>query len=88
MSIESRNQERNPTPQDLQNLTIRVDNLGRGDFVHDINGYMSNLHAVMEIAKEKGWTDDYLEIWRRNVGEIDRIIVQVKLDQAKEKGLL
>ena len=77
----------NPTPLDLQNLQIEVSSLGRGDFIHDLDGHLGVLHSAMELAKIYGWTDNYLQIWNEYVGKIKKIIIQVKIEEAKEKGL-
>jgi len=81
-------EKRNPTPQDLEELQIRVDNLGIGSFNHRINNDMNALLWTIEEAKDNGWTDKLRNRWEEIVKKINLIIVQAKIDQAKEKGLL
>ena len=81
-------EERDPTIQDLVDIRIKAENLGRGDLVHKINNYLNALEGVTILAKEKGWDEKLRKLWNERVVEINKVIAQVKMEQAKEKGLL
>jgi len=77
-----------PTLQDLQNLEIEVSGLGRGDVVHLINTHMGVMRKVMKQSQDKGWTDWLLNAYAENLIEIRKLIVETRLQRAKEQGLI
>ena len=88
MSMELGNLRKDPTPQDLQDIEIRATGLGKGDLVHDIDNHLGILRMLMFTAKRKGWTNNHIQDWDEEVGAINKLIHQVRIEQAKEKGLL
>jgi len=75
-------------PQDLQNLEVVVDNLGRGDLVHEAKYHIGMLRQTMIRASEKGWTDYFLKAWSEEILEIQKIINKVKIQKAKDQDFL
>ena len=92
MSIESENfaepEKKYPTAQDLQDLEIKVDGLGRGDIIHEGKHHIGILRRILAKASQDGWEDYLLQSWKEETTEINKLVAQVRLDKAKEKGLL
>jgi len=96
MSTESRNfnkrqetRDKNyPSAQDFQDLEIKVQNLGRGDIIHECKYHLGMLERVLASTSKTGWNDGWLEIWNKEVVEINKLVTQVRMNQAREKGLL
>jgi hypothetical protein len=76
-----------PTSQDLQNLEIEVSGLGRGDIIHLINTHMGILRNAMKQSEKEGWPDWLLEPYNENLSEIRKLILETKMQKAKELGL-
>lgn len=87
MSIESKNEE-DPTLKELLDLETKTDLLGRGDLVHKIKSNITMLGWIIEEATNSGWTDEKRTRFKRGIAKINEWITQVKLEQAREKGLL
>ncbi|MFA6076784.1 MAG: hypothetical protein WC735_01770 [Candidatus Paceibacterota bacterium] len=83
-------EQRDPTPQDFQDLEIKVSGLGRGNLVHEIDFHMGMLKRVfgLEDSKKNPWPEYLRKDWDEHVREINIVTNKIKMEQAKEKGLL